>query len=524
MVGPAAAGAARAYDHVVVGGGGAGCVVARRLAERGSAVLLLEAGPDDAGREDVADAGSWPAMLGGELDWGVSYAPSPQVAGRRIPLPRGRVLGGSSSTNAMLWYRGHPSDYDGWDLPGWGWADVAPRLELAERVLRVERPRDPHPVATALVDAVVAAGRQGAGGLAELAELTAAAEDDGAGGVRSRRWSTSRAYLRELPPLEQLPGSGSLTVVTGSPALRVEVEGGRATGVVHLLDGQPVTSALVSGGEVVLCAGAVETPRLLLASGVGDPADLARLGVPVVSALAGVGRNLQDHPLLEGVTLRLREPRGPVRDNGGGAVWNWRSASPRSDAPDLHCFVTQAACATPAVAQAHELDRSDPHLVGLGVGLMGSRSRGHLVVRDLAPGGAVDLHPGLLADPADRAALLEGLRDVLDLADGPVFSALGAQRLAPLPTLTSDTGDTDLEELMSLACTTFFHACGTAAMGRQDDGTAVLDPELRVRGVDGLRVADASAFPTVPTSNTLAPVVALAERAADLLVPWSVRR
>lgn len=506
-----------AHDHVVVGGGGAGCVVARRLAERGSSVLLLEAGPDDAGREDVADAGAWPAMLGGELDWGVSYAPSPQVAGRRIPLPRGRVLGGSSSTNAMLWYRGHPGDYDGWDLPGWGWADLAPLLERAERVLRVERPRDPHPVATALVDAVEASGRQGAGGRAELAELTAAAEDDGAGGLRSRRWSTSRAYLRELPPLERVPGAGSLTVVTGAPALRVEVVAGRATGVVHLLDGRPVTSAVAPGGEVVLCAGAVETPRLLLASGVGDPADLARLGVPVVAALPGVGQALQDHPLLEGVTLRLREPRGPVRDNGGGAVWNWRSSSPRSDAPDLHCFVTQAACATPAVAAAHGLDRADPHLVGLGVGLMGSRSRGHLVVRDLAPGGAVDLHPGLLSDPADRTALLEGLRDVLALADGPVFTGLGARRLAP-----DARSDTALEEFMSLACTTFFHACGTAAMGRDGDRRAVLDPQLRVRGVEGLRVADASAFPTVPTSNTLAPVVALAERAADLLVPWSV--
>jgi len=506
-----------AYDHVVVGGGGAGCVVARRLAERGSDVLLLEAGPDDAGREDVADAGAWTGMLGGELDWGVSYAPSPQVVGRRIPLPRGRVLGGSSSTNAMLWYRGHPSDYDGWALPGWGWADLAPLLRRAEGVLRVERPRDPHPVATALVDAVRAAGRQEVGGRAELAELTAAAEDDGAGGVRSRRWSTSRAYLRELPPLAEVPGSGSLVVLTDAPALRVEVRSGRAAGVVHLLDGLPVTARLASGGEVVLCGGAVETPRLLLASGVGDPADLARLDVPVVSALPGVGRNLQDHPLLEGVTLRQREPRGPVRDNGGGAVWNWRSSSPRSDAPDLHCFVTQAACATPAVAEAHGLDRSDPHLVGLGVGLMGSRSRGHLVVRDLAPGGAVDLHPGLLSDPADRAALLEGLRDVLDLADGPVSAALGAQRLTPC-------SETDLEGFMSLACTTFFHACGTAAMGREDEARAVLDPELRVRGVEGLRVADASAFPTVPTSNTLAPVVALAERAADLLVPWSVRR
>lgn len=514
---------APAYDHVVVGGGGAGCVVARRLAERGATVLLLEAGPDDAGREDVADAGAWPAMLGGELDWGLAYAPSPQVAGRRIPLPRGRVLGGSSSTNAMLWYRGHPGDYDGWGVPGWTWADLAPCLARAEGVLRVERPHDPHPVATALVEAVEAAGRQGAGGLAELAELTAASEDDGAGGRASRRWSTSRAYLRELPPLAPVPGSGSLTVLTGSPVLRVDVQRGRAVAVVHLVGGRAARTAVAGDGEVVLCGGAVETPRLLLASGVGDPADLERLGVPVASAVPGVGRNLQDHPLLEGVTLRLREPRGPVRDNGGGAVWNWRSSSPRGDAPDLHCFVTQAACATPAVAAAHHLDRSDPHLVGLGVGLMGSRSRGHLVVRDLAPGGAVDLHPGLLADPADRAALRQGLRDVLELADGPVFAALGAQRLAPLPPAGPTTSDTDLEEFMSLACTTFFHACGTAAMGREDDERAVLDPELRVRGVDGLRVADASAFPTVPTCNTLAPVVALAERLADLLAPWAVR-
>lgn len=510
---PGAADLRPAYDYVVVGGGAGGCAVARRLAEDPAAqVLLIEAGPSDENVEAIHDAASWTTLLGGPYDWNHAYAPTRHVNGRTIPLPRGRVLGGSSSINAMLWYRGHPSDYDAWEAAGasgWGWDAVLPYFRRAEDwdggatphrgaggPMRVERARDPHPIALAMLEAAAALGLpviEDANGPsnegATLADYTMR------GG---RRCSTAQAYLR---PAASWP---NLTVLTDSPALGLVFEGRRCTAVRHLVGGAPVETR--ADREVILALGSIATPRLLMLSGLGDPAELARLGIPVRAALPGIGRNLQDHPLLMGMNFRARAPLGPVRGQGGGSMMNWRSRPERASAPDLHAFVVQGRHAGPEVAASHDLSGD---VFAVSPGLMRSRSRGYL--RLLDPDGQVEIQPNFLAEPEDLDTLADAVELIQDLAETPAYRALIAAPATPARRLNRAERIAFVRE----SCTTFFHACGTCAMGAGED--AVVDPELRVRGVDGLRIADASVIPIIPSCNTLAPVVMIGERAADLI-------
>ena len=539
-----------AYDYIIVGGGSAGCVVASRLAAAAPAasVLLIEAGPDGRGVAQIVDPPSWTRLPGTALDWGYAYEPAAAVAGRAISVARGRVLGGCGATNGMQWYRGHPDDYDAWEragATGWNYAALLPYFRRSEDweggasgqrgaggPMRVTRPADPHPIASALVEGAAELGlrtlgdpNSGENHGATLANLNIS---------QGRRFSVVNGYLPAWAPPPapgQVPVGAhthapapppNLTVLTGSTALRLgfgTVRGGtqgtRCESVFHTVRG--TVRQTRARAQVVLALGAFGTPELLIRSGIGDPADLGRLDVPVRAALPGVGRNLQDHPLVMGMNFLARCRLGLVRDNGGGAIMNW--ASSRSDRPDLHAFVVQGRHAYAEGAARYGL--GGRNVFAISPGLMAPRSVGRLRVRSLDPAagrGGVEIASGFLTEQADVDALAESVDMVMDLAATAAYAGLIDKPLMPAGRLDRAGREAFVRE----NCSTFFHPCGTAAMGTGP--AAVVDPELNVIGTEGLRIADASVIAVIPTCNTQAPVIAIAERAADFIIGTATAR
>ena len=277
-------------------------------------------------------------------------------------------------------------------------------------------------------------------------------------------------------------------------------------GVRHLQDGKTV--ATLAGSGVILAAGAIDTPRLLMLSGIGDPEQLRPLGISVRADLPGVGRNLQDHPLVRALNFRSRRPLGPPRDNGGGAMINWKSAR-QLPQPDVHAFPVQGRSAVPGLSLRYPLDGD---IFAIGVGLMRSKSVGFLRLRSADPAGPLEIQPNFLAEPSDLDALIEAVGTAMDLVRTRAFADYFGGFAAPdRPLNRVETSDFIRE-----SCSTFFHTCGTCAMGSA--GHAVVDPRLQVRGIDGLMIADASVIPIIPSCNTHAPVTMIAERAATFLL------
>ena len=525
------------YDYVIIGAGSAGCVLASRLSEDPSArVLLLEAGPpDDA--DEIHIPAALNLLFQSTYDWDFRTAPQERAAGRSIYWPRGRTLGGSSSLNAMIYIRGNRLDYETWrdeyGCTGWGYADVMPYFRRAEDNSRgasaYHATGGPLSVQdlrhrSAATKAFVAAARES--GLPANDDFNGASQD-GFGFYQvtqrdGRRWSAADAYLH---PAMSRP---NLTVATDSLATRIVVEGGRAIGVRYLQAGSEEFA--VAESQVILCAGAIGSPHLLMLSGVGPAAHLREHGIPVAVDSPGVGANLSDHPVVTTMwhtpgTRALWEDAGPrnltrwrLRHSGPltsniAEAGGFSRSRPSLAAPDLQWH------ALPTPYQRQGLADPRTRALSILVTLLTVGSRGRVRLRTSDPRHKPLIDPAYLSDGMDIDPLVEGIRMAREFASAGPLAKICKAELAPGIDVGSDA---DLREFIRRDLATLYHPVGTCAMGGDSrlaasKITSVVDPELRVRGVERLRVVDASVMPTVPRGNTNAPTIAIAERAADLI-------
>ena len=533
---------APSFDTIIVGAGSAGAVLADRLSADGRRrVLVLEAGGTDLHPWVRLPIGYGKAFYHDRINWKYVSEPIAGLGGRTSYWPRGKVMGGSSSINAMVYVRGHPEDYDDWakDAPGWSWRDVAPIFQRMEDwsggadhyrgaggpLSVTDISIEVHPLCRTYLEAAAEVGiptnldynalsMSGA----SIYQLTTR------GGIRA---STAACYLR---PARR---RANVEVVLKAHVTRLLMEGAEVKGVVYRHRGKDCTA--LAHREVILAAGAINSPQLLQLSGIGPAALLQDRGVGVVQELSEVGRNLQDHLGTDNI-YRARVPTlnqslgpwlgrlkagfdylfrrsGPLSlsiNQGGGFV----RTRPGSGRPDQQLYFSPLSYSR-APSEKRPLMKPDP-FPGFMLGSNPCRptSRGYLQIRTSDPFEAPEIQPNYLATHEDRYAMIEGLRLARRVAEAPKLAAVIDAELLPGPEILSD------EELAAYArdhAWSVFHACGTCRMG-SDPARSVVDPRLRVHGVRGLRVADASIFPIIPSGNTNAPAIMVGEKAADLIL------
>jgi choline dehydrogenase len=497
------------YDYVVIGAGSAGCPLAARLSENGAEVLLLEAGGEDT-TEELHVPPAWPTHWGTDVDW--SYETTPQLGTGNLPhnWPRGKVLGGSSTINAMVYLRGHRNDFDNWaagGATGWDYEGVLPYFKKLETVegkdpeyrgtsgpMRPKIAADPNPLSEVFLDAAKELGypttddfngavQEGAG----WHELTI---------VDGKRQSTALAYLH--PAIDR----PNLTVLTRAHALRLTFDGGkRCTGVEYERGGSVETAT--AEGEVIVCGGTVNSPQLLLLSGVGPADHLREIGVDVVHDLPGVGENLHDHPLL-GLVFKADGEIAPGKTNHAETSMLWRS-DPSLDGPDMQFMFIHVPFHPPHL-------QAPPNSYTFGIATIPD-SRGWIRLASKDPKAAPLINPNYLGEDSDVRRLLLGIEKARNLNASSAFSEWGTTEVLAGEHVQDEAG---LRDFVSRGTGTYYHPVGTCKIGA-DDG-AVVDPDLRVRGIEGLRVADASVMPTVVCVNTNAASIMIGEKAADLVL------
>jgi len=521
------------FDYIVVGGGASGCVMASRLSENPrNKVLLIESGRRDDDRYIKMPATFFKVIEKGRDIVAYVGEPSPRVNGRPSIVIQGQVIGGGSSINAMLYVRGQAQDYDGWAAagnPGWAYADVLPvfkalenNMELAdayhgtEGELHVSETGYHHPLCRAFIRAAQEVG------LPNNPDFNGASQE-GVGFYQTtthdgRRWSAAEAFLRKAE------GRPNLKIMTETRVARVVFEGTRAVGVA-LENGSTIKAA----AEVILCAGAIETPRLLQLSGVGEAAHLQSFGIQVVADLPGVGQNYQDHleSTVQGVT---RDPISFLgQDKGLQAAKHlaqyllFRTGLLTSNVVECGGFADVSSAGLPDV-QFHVLpfmvgwaDREpvQEHGIAIGPCFLRPKSRGSVRLRSAQAKDPALFDAGAFSDEEDLDVLVRGVRKGIEILEAPALAKLIKRRALPQPGIERD--EQALRDYVRQTAKTVFHPVGTAKMGADTDRMAVLDQQLRVRGTQGLRVADASSMPNLVSGNTNAPTMMIAERAARFI-------
>ncbi len=526
------------FDYIIIGAGSAGCVLANRLTEDGTkTVLLLEAG-----QKDNSILVKMPAGVGslikdkGVYNWGFWTEAEPQLENRKLWWPRGKGWGGSSSINGMVYIRGHARDYDQWrqmGLTGWGYADVLPYFKRSEALegggdawhggdgpLHVSKASTPNPIYSSTIEAGAQAGYM------KTKDFNGF-QQEGWGPYQltikdGERWSSSKAYL--YPALKR----PNLTCVTGARTSRLILDGKRVTGVEYLVDDQTVTAN--ANAEVLVCAGAVQSPQILQLSGIGDPEDLTPHGIKVLHALPGVGKNLQDHldvciswecplpitaysrtkglkTLVTGLSyLLFKKGTGRQQMLESGAFLKSR---PDLDRPDLQFHTVLA------IMQNHGKTVVPKDGFTLHVCQLRPESRGRVGLRSADPNDDPTIFANYLATEEDRRAVREGVKIARQVASQPALDPYRGEEYSPGKSVQTDD---EIDAWIRANAETIYHPVGTCRMGAADDAQAVVDADLKVIGIEGLRVVDASVMPTLIGGNTNAPTMMIAEKISDVIL------